>query len=456
MTILLLLWWASFSVPAKAQEASLQGIRCDSRSDGLQVRLRFDAPVQASDVSTDEACRLQFEGLQVDPALQASMSVPDPLLPLLTWQASSTLVIPWRYRMPVSMQWTTPTHLKLTFQKHFDVESTRSIAPGLEYDAIWRGTSKGPLRIYVLRMNPRQSGLRLAPVLAQSSQGFSRETVRHMVERTGAIAGINGAYFGSNGQPAGLVQIDGQLISGPYHDRTALLLGKTPRIERMDTSAYLELPDRQKVEVDGFNSTLWPDRLVIYTDRWGERTPPESSGSLEIAIDSHGIACDRAAGNLPIPPGGFVISASGLQARWLAAALPPGASAHLEETRKGPQTCLGAGPQLLDHGKIAVTARLEGFPPDIAIGHAPRSAIGITDDGQILLVAVDGRDRRRSIGMTLAELAGLMKELGAKEAMNLDGGGSTTFVVEGKTVNHPSDGCDRAVSNGLLIWKSSL
>jgi hypothetical protein len=81
----------------------------------------------------------------------------------------------------------------------------------------------------------------------------------------------------------------------------------------------------------------------------------------------------------------------------------------------------------------------------------PRSGIGVTADGKVLLVVVDGRRAGWSVGMNLTEFAQLFQFLGATSAMNLDGGGSSVMVVQGKVVNKPSDGRERRVSSAVLV-----
>ena len=82
----------------------------------------------------------------------------------------------------------------------------------------------------------------------------------------------------------------------------------------------------------------------------------------------------------------------------------------------------------------------------------PRTAIGKTADGKLLLVTVDGRQSKISVGMSLYSLADLLLELNAIDAINLDGGGSTTMVVKQKVVNKPSDQTgERPVSDAILV-----
>jgi hypothetical protein len=84
----------------------------------------------------------------------------------------------------------------------------------------------------------------------------------------------------------------------------------------------------------------------------------------------------------------------------------------------------------------------------------PRTAVAVTSGGALLFVTLDGR-QASSVGMTLRELAEALIDLGAREAMNLDGGGSTTMVVRDAIRNSPSDGMERAVSDAILIYSVS-
>jgi hypothetical protein len=118
------------------------------------------------------------------------------------------------------------------------------------------------------------------------------------------------------------------------------------------------------------------------------------------------------------------------------------------------RTVVGGWPMIVNDGKsVAEYADIvEGTFTRFSVGRNPRSAAGISKDGSTLyLVVVDGR-RPTDAGMSLAELAKTMLQLGAYDAMNFDGGGSTTMVVEGKVVNRPSDQAgERAIGSGLLI-----
>ena len=103
---------------------------------------------------------------------------------------------------------------------------------------------------------------------------------------------------------------------------------------------------------------------------------------------------------------------------------------------------IGAGPRLIENGKVNVTSKQEAFPSDISVGRAPRTAIGEMKDGTVWLIVVDGRSWQ-SVGMSLTELANFLNKMGIYNAMNLDGGGSSEMVVNQKIKNKPSDGAER-------------
>ncbi|CAN5396026.1 hypothetical protein BH11ARM1_BH11ARM1_14310 [soil metagenome] len=110
---------------------------------------------------------------------------------------------------------------------------------------------------------------------------------------------------------------------------------------------------------------------------------------------------------------------------------------------------IGGGPFLLRNGTVSIDAAEEGFNAAF-IARNPRSAVGVTPQGDIWFVAIDGRTAM-SIGATIAEEAVVMQNLGCSDAINLDGGGSTLLNILGVTVNRPSDRAERPVSNGLMV-----
>ena len=121
---------------------------------------------------------------------------------------------------------------------------------------------------------------------------------------------------------------------------------------------------------------------------------------------------------------------------------------------------VSAAPVLVRDGRDDIDAAAEEVvdPADLSFGYAwadqrqPRTMAGITAAGKLILATVDGRQPGVSEGLTLAEEADFMRGLGAVDAMNLDGGGSTAMVVNGTLVSHPSDATgERPVGDGILV-----
>jgi exopolysaccharide biosynthesis protein len=125
--------------------------------------------------------------------------------------------------------------------------------------------------------------------------------------------------------------------------------------------------------------------------------------------------------------------------------------------RRAPALVIGGWPRILRDGRDVAgeSATLEGTISRNAEVRHPRTAVGFSRDSTTLyLVVVDGRSTA-SVGMTLAELAALMRRVGAWQALNFDGGGSTTMVVDGAVVNVPSDATgEREVGNALLVVRT--
>ena len=121
---------------------------------------------------------------------------------------------------------------------------------------------------------------------------------------------------------------------------------------------------------------------------------------------------------------------------------------------------VNGGPRLLRDGRPEITAEAEGFdhPGDPSFYYAfglrrnPRTMAGVTGDGRLLLVAVDGRAPGYSAGLDFEEEAGVMRALGAQDAVNLDGGGSTTMTIRGAVVTRPSDASgERPIGDAILV-----
>ncbi len=330
-----------------------------------------------------------------------------------------------------------------------------------------------------------------------------RELLSGIAARIGAAASLNGGYFvigpadGTPGDLAGISMLDGELVSESVGDRTSLVLTeRDAKVEPVRTRLRARASDGARREIDGLNrkpglirgcggtggdlpteepkhdfTCTDPGELILFTDAFGETTEPGEG--TEAALDRHGRVLElRAPRGGAIPPGGSVLAGTGDGADWLREHAEPGARVATRsvvnigaEGRRSGRAATGAdvvngGPRLLRNGKPAINAFAEGFHwpenPEFfyrfGVRRNPRTIAGVTPTGRVLLVAIDGRRPGYSVGASFGESAGVMKALGARDALNLDGGGSTGMTVAGDLVTRPSDPTgERPIADAILI-----
>jgi exopolysaccharide biosynthesis protein len=194
------------------------------------------------------------------------------------------------------------------------------------------------------------------------------------------------------------------------------------------------------------------DGVAVYTPEYGPLTPDLGVAALV----RNDVVEAFFNGRTLIPEDGYVLTANRADAALLTGHLALGQRITLR-LQISPNfevlNALGGGPRLVKNGQAQVPFAWEWFTLRFHDARAPRTAVGITKAGKLLFVTVDGRSARNT-GMTLRELADLMVQLGAIEAMNLDGGGSATMVVGGRIVNEPSDGRERPIGSALLVLRA--
>ncbi|MYZ36085.1 MULTISPECIES: phosphodiester glycosidase family protein [unclassified Streptomyces] len=327
-----------------------------------------------------------------------------------------------------------------------------------------------------------------------------RETTSSVAVKNGSLLAVNGGFFitsdadGVQGTVAGIAAYAGELESMAVGSRAALILadgGRHPRIADLSTtvtaraksSTYAvqginRLPGKVRncgrpggapTELARHDTTCsLPDDLVKFTPRFGAALP-EGTGT-QVVLDSKDRVVSAGPRGGTVPADGSVLQGIGGAADWLTAHGRKGERIAVREVIRdsaGRQVELGAhdsivsaAPTLVKNGRIAIDAATEGTldPLDLSFGFAwsnvrqPRTMAGIDGHGRLLLVTVDGRQPGVSEGFTLGEAARFMRSLGAKQALNLDGGGSSAMVVGGKLVNITSDATgERAVGDTVQI-----
>ncbi len=318
-------------------------------------------------------------------------------------------------------------------------------------------TPRGPISVYVLKLNPATDGLMVRPALAGETV-HSRSSVLRIARNCGAVAALNGGFFAQQGPPLGLLVIDGQWIKHPIMHRTALGMTSDGKLlmERVSFDGRLYFEDHGYLQLQGINRGQDEQaRLVVYTRYWGESLAGDA-GCTRLVVTAEGRVAGRetTGQDVVIPADGYVISGYQHYAELLRRVAPGEAAQMRLQTNPAWENvthALGGGPRLVKDGRPHVTASPERFRSDVALSETSRSAVAITTDGLLMLVAAETPPDESGKGLTLHEFAQVLVKLGARDAMNLDGGGSTTVVQGDRVLNNPRDGTTRAVSNALVV-----
>lgn len=369
-----------------------------------------------------------------------------------------------------------------------DTVVARELSRGVAYRQFVDKT--GPFVVHLVRVNLREPSVELRAMRAHDALRTRERTtdmVRRLQQTDTVLVAVNADFFNlRTGENENNQVIDGEWWKGvkntdsPYdtydnaHVQFGLDARRRPLIDRFlfDGRAWAHGVMTPIITLN-FHQPGNPENVVLYTSRFGATTPRDTTRPLaEVAMMRAGTRGDtllyvrrgavRDSSGSSIPDGGAVLAAYGAGSRLkevqsmadgdtiklLLATIPrlsPSAS---------PALIIGGWPRILRNGQVIVAEApvQEGTLSGNAEARHPRTAIGFSRDSSTLyLLAVDGR-QEASVGMTLAELATLMRRLGAWNAMNFDGGGSTTMVVGGAVVNKPSDAAgEREIGNALAV-----
>ena len=343
----------------------------------------------------------------------------------------------------------------ITNKSYLTLKKGRNVAKGVEYVCetvpVANGTKQ--TQVHLLKLAPSNFSRIIFPTLAHEGLA-KKERLSSMCSRCNAVGGINAGFFSSKGDPLGILIIGRKLVSSPLYDRSVFGITDDNKVVVGNPSFKGEFKTGNlTIDIDAVNQPRTGDKLVVYTAEYAKSTMTEEVGTELILVKGKIVGIQSM--NAAIPPDGIVVSAGGYKADMLEN-VKLGASTDIDYSVDKPWNSIMhavcGGPRLLDEGNIRINGEEEKFSSSIITGRHPRTAIGITFDGHIIMLVADGRTQKNA-GMTLKELASYMQKLGVRNAINLDGGGSSTMVIKNKVVNIPSDGAERPISNGILIVK---
>ncbi|MCL5028083.1 MAG: phosphodiester glycosidase family protein [Bacteroidetes bacterium] len=360
--------------------------------------------------------------------------------------------------------------------------TTEQIFPGIIRERIINKEDK--LVINILQIDLKSNRYEIEAMKANNFLK-SKETTSEMSKRISndghkVIAAINADFWDNDGEIINNMISNGTFIKAIANhsddklnrifSQFALTTNNKPLIEKFNFEGKLFLKNGTIEKVNRINSKTDSSSITLYNFYQGNKTPKIHNGWHEFDVDLQPlaknsdtlifIATDKFLNQdqNEIPQNGFVLSASNNIADKLEKEISTGdtvkALLQLFPDEGNIFTLTGGLPQIVLDGKnlAAESDTLEGTKPSFTVTKHPRTGIGFSKDSTMLyFFTVDGRQESSS-GMSLKEFANLMIDHSVYQGLNLDGGGSTTMVINGKLVNHPSDITgERPVGSCLLV-----
>lgn len=316
------------------------------------------------------------------------------------------------------------------------------------------------------------------PIITHGEYLYGTSTISTEVSRLrslgiNSLAGINADYFSlQTGIPMSNIISDGKIVTKSQGRQygIGILEDNTAFMGKMILYSTLYKEDGTAISIQNINKLRQPYSIYMMTEDFGKQTYNTTNGYDVILSDIEGDikvgseitavveSVDEYNGSIAIPEGKIVLTidsnapeeyVAGLSSLQIGEKIKITFGFEGDERWKDVKLGIGAtGEVLIENGNVY---------SDFTAGASPRTAMGIKADGSIILYTIDGRQKGYSYGVQLRTLAKRMEELGCVDAINLDGGGSTSYIVQfpGEAVttmvNRPSDGALRKVSNFVFL-----
>lgn len=343
--------------------------------------------------------------------------------------------------------------------KKIKIETTQ-LVPEIKRSFVTFKNERGPVVANILEVDIKSEKISLKIGLPNKDKIRGKKTLSSIVSSEMATVGINAGYFDKNGATVGILIKENNLLVGPIYNRAAVGFTNTKEVyfDQVMLNGNLTLyrglfKKRQvgSVMLDCFNTppnickgislinSLWDEELFLEKD-------------FAYVVRENCIKKkDRK--KVKIPRDGYILTGpKGSQIENIKRWDCIDSKWSIDPDWSFIESAVSGGPYLIKDGEIYIDEKEENIHFAVKNYYAPRTAIGIGKNNKLYLIAVDGRQEGYSVGLSLPELAELLKRFGVENAINLDGGGSTTIVAKDVVLNRPSDGEERPISSALLIF----
>jgi hypothetical protein len=389
-----------------------------------------------------------------------------PLIRVENGQNQTTLRVPIPEGQRLQV-FTVPNPNRLVIEVRPDAWSEKEIlwARGVHWRQRYVNLGESRFPVVWLEVDPKANRMSFRPIWGNRTSQMGTVPLIQMAQSWQASAAINAGFFNRNNQlPLGAIRREGRWFSGPILNRGAIAwndqgqfkIGRLTLQEILTTSAGMRLP------IVYLNSAYVHPGISRYTPEWGATYTPLSDNEILIFVQNNQVIAQTPGGRVaetafPIPANGYLLT---LRDEGTSAAswLDVGTQISLDGTTLPTDFAnyphiLGAGPVLVQNGQIVLDAKAEQFSDAFNQQMAVRSAIGTTATGTLMIAAFHNRVGGR--GPSLAETAQLMQQMGAVDALNLDGGSSTGLYLGGQLLDRSAYTAAR-VHNALGLFLSPI
>ncbi len=325
----------------------------------------------------------------------------------------------------------------------------KKIEDGVVYISLVKYVNSRRVKINIAEVNRNlNEDIEIAPLMS-TNKSHKKAKINNIATQNNALVAINGTYFKQDtGSPLGTLVIDNEIISGPIYERVGMGISnngfKTSRI-----AFNGEIKNKTAtVKITNINQPrMMYSEVLLYNRNWGDTSGLTKKDSSHIAIVNNKIIA-KSDFPLHIPNGGYVLSAPKHILKDFKVGEKVTINYNLNPNWEDTTHIISGGPYLIKNGNIFIDTTSQKL--NSITGRNPRTAIGYTKDNVMLMVTIDGRKEGYS-GVTLKELASIMKDLGCYEAINLDGGSSTVMYVDGNVYTGSNIKNSTAISNVLAV-----
>ncbi|MEL7512553.1 MAG: phosphodiester glycosidase family protein, partial [Cyanobacteria bacterium J06554_3] len=355
-----------------------------------------------------------------------------------------------------------PNRVVIDIRRDAMVERDIAWAPGLRWRQQYVSVGAHRFPVYMFITQPNPATLALRPIHANPNTAAGIEPILTTAQRQQVAGAVNAGFFNRNNQlPLGAVRNAGQWISGPILGRGAMAWNDRGDlvIDRLALSESVTVGPGESFSILAVNSGYVQAGIGRYTDGWGPSYTPIVDNEIVVTIRDNQVANRQTlgkagTGSVPIPADGEGYLLALRSNRSAGESFAPGTPVLLASQSQPAifeqyPNVVGGGPLLIRDRNIVLNPQLEGFSTNFIEGSAPRTAVGKTADGTWIIATM--HDRVGGRGPTLSETAKIMQQLGAVDALNLDGGSSSSLYLGGQLLNRQPRTAAR-VNNGIGLF----